>query len=329
MRLSDREMKILGVIELDAALSVGEIARRSKLQTHSVTYGISKLRDNGILGPMKASINAYRLGYCDFHLIFSLSTGKQAKRESFITAIGKTPQVNWLAEIGGTHQLAMSIRVRKMHEALTFMAHLREKFPNFIRDQQLSIINTIVSYGRQYLYGRRKSIQYFRNSVSGETIDSLDSVDYRILSGLSMVGFSSERELARHLGLSFSTLRRRIDLMEKDKIINGYYHHIDCSKVGYQIFKLLIFTRSQDARFLQQLEAFAAHHENVVHYLESLGAWQNEFVIEVQSALEASRLASRVHEQFDSHIEAIHVVPIFQYLKTTSFPGWVDAKRSR
>lgn len=319
MRLSDRERRILRTLELNADLTVAEIAKQTGMQTHAVAYYISKLKSSGILGPRRASVNSYRLGFFDFHFVFSLTTGSSTKRERFISALRKSPSVAWLAEVGGTHQFAMSVRVRQIQDALSFMAGVGEKFPNVIRSQQLSIVSSVTSFGRRYLYGKGRVVPSFKNKFEEALISSLDSIDYQILRGLSELDLSSERELARLIGLPFSTVRRRIGLLEESKVINGYYHHIDAAKLGFQIFKLLIFTRSQDSRFLQQLEDFAASQENAVHYIESLGSWQNELVVEVQEAVHASQLADKLQERFESQIDTIHVIPIFRYYKASAF----------
>ena len=322
MRLNEREQNILKNLELNANLSMDELAKRTRLQPHSVVYCIAKLKESQILGPRRASIDIYRLGFCDFHLVFSISTGNSLKREKFISALKSSPSVAWLAAIGGTHQFAMSIRATQVHEVLAFMAALRKSFPNFIRTQELSIVTAVKSYGREYLYGKRKAAEGFGSRVSDEQVYALDSTDKLILGGMSEFSLPSERELARLLGLPFSTVRRRIGILEKNKIINGYYHHIDAQKLGYQIFKLMIFCRAQDSTFLRHLEEFAAAHENIVHYLESFGSWQNELVVEVKEAAEASRIAAKVHEHFESQIDAVHVIPIFEYYKAVSFPAW-------
>lgn len=66
-------------------------------------------------------------------------------------------------------------------------------------------------------------------------------------------------------------------------------------------------------------ESCAAAQVNVVHCLESLGSWQNEFVIEVEDAAQASQLAAQVQERFESQIDTIHVIPTFRYHKAVAF----------
>jgi len=312
---------ILKQIELDAGLSIAEIAKRSRLHAHTVNYSISKMREAGVLGQRRAAVNAYLLGFYDVHLIFSVASGDKARREKFIAVIKDDPNVAWFAEIGGTHQFALSVRVSEIQEIFNFTERLATNFPNLISNQQLSIVNSVVSYGREYLYGKRKNKKKFTNRVEKSLKISVDQIDYQILKGLSGLSYGSERELARLLGLPFSTVRRRITQLESDKVITGYYHHIDPFKLGNQVFKLLVFAQRQDPAFSKKLESFASDHENVVHCIEYLGSCQYELVVEVKEASLASNIAGMLRGIFDTQINDVHVIPIFRHFKANSFPG--------
>ncbi|MEM0085281.1 MAG: Lrp/AsnC family transcriptional regulator [Candidatus Methanomethylicia archaeon] len=61
----------------------------------------------------------------------------------------------------------------------------------------------------------------------------VDSLDLRIIEALIKEGDLSFSELARRLGLSESTVRKRVEKLKRDNIINKFTVVVDPSKLGF------------------------------------------------------------------------------------------------
>lgn len=69
----------------------------------------------------------------------------------------------------------------------------------------------------------------------------LGNLDYEILSELMKNSKTSDRELARRLGVSQPTITRRRARLEKEGIIKEYTFIPDFTKLGYHIMALTLF----------------------------------------------------------------------------------------
>ena len=64
---------------------------------------------------------------------------------------------------------------------------------------------------------------------------TLDQMDVQIMNLLKMNARASEGELAGKLGLDTAEIAERIDNLENEGYIKGYYTDIDLEKIGYRI----------------------------------------------------------------------------------------------
>jgi DNA-binding Lrp family transcriptional regulator len=319
MTISKKEGAVLAAVEMNAQRSIGEISALTKLHTHTVTYCLATLKSKNILGPLRASIDKYKLGIAHLHLLFSINGAKMNQQDAVIKWLCKSPHTGWLAEIGGQHQYALSLRTRHRHKEAFAVKELGSIFPNVIRSQSISIITAIHSFGRRFLGPTSIKRDSFKHEITEEEDLDLDSVDYKILFGLSTLNYSSERELAALLQIPQATLRRRITTLESLSIIDGYYHHIDTSLLGYQLFKLQIVSPSLGSELSERLIQFAKEEEHVVHLIETLGGWQAELQIEVRDATHASEIANDVRRSLAHTIEAVNIIPVLRVLHASPF----------
>ena len=66
-------------------------------------------------------------------------------------------------------------------------------------------------------------------------MNTLDQMDVQIMNLLKMNARASEGELAGKLGLDTAEIAERIDKLENEGYIKGYYTDIDLEKIGYRI----------------------------------------------------------------------------------------------
>jgi DNA-binding Lrp family transcriptional regulator len=100
---------------------------------------------------------------------------------------------------------------------------------------------------------------------------NLDSIDYRILATLQADGRITNNSLAEKVGLSPSACLRRVQLLEKAGVIEGYMALVDAAQLGRPTTVVVQITlERQTDDHLEAFEAAIAHHAEVVEcYLMS------------------------------------------------------------
>lgn len=102
-------------------------------------------------------------------------------------------------------------------------------------------------------------------------MSELDSIDTAMLRILQQHGRISNAELAERVGLSASACSRRLDILEKSGVINGYHAHLSHKALDYKMIAIVHISLSgQFAKTLSEFEAAVKLCPNVlVCYLMS------------------------------------------------------------
>ena len=90
---------------------------------------------------------------------------------------------------------------------------------------------------------------------------TLDVLDKKIITNLTVDARQSARQLALKLGVSTVTILSRMKKLEKDKIILGYTVTIDHEKIGYSLTAIIEIMAKKDK--IVGIEEQVAKFENV------------------------------------------------------------------
>jgi DNA-binding Lrp family transcriptional regulator len=75
------------------------------------------------------------------------------------------------------------------------------------------------------------------------TLEGLDELDRRILHALQRdARETSSQDIAEGMDVSSSTVRKRIDRLERNGVIDGYHADIDYGRAGYQLRLQIVCT---------------------------------------------------------------------------------------
>lgn len=96
-------------------------------------------------------------------------------------------------------------------------------------------------------------------------MDGLDTIDRAILTALQKDARLSNAALAEMVGLSPSACSRRLDALEKSKIIRGYHARLTNQAVGYTLTAIVHISLSgQFQKTLDEFEAAVKRCPNVL-----------------------------------------------------------------
>tara|TARA_B100000686_G_scaffold7749_1_gene7690 strand:- start:2902 stop:3348 length:447 start_codon:yes stop_codon:yes gene_type:complete len=101
----------------------------------------------------------------------------------------------------------------------------------------------------------------------------LNSKDSELLRCLNKNGRASQRELAATTGVALGTVNSHIKNLEKEKIIKGYYAHIDPEKIGFTLTAIINLRITKGK--IMDLQATIAKHPRVFGVYDVTGEWDS------------------------------------------------------
>lgn len=318
MILSEAEKKILSFTEFQADVPISKLAQNLKMRTHTLYYALNKLEVEGIIKKVPF-INMSKLGYSDYYVFFSLSSHESKQRDVLIAFFKNHYLVTWFVELGGEYQYIAALYVKSTIEFSNFLIELSTKFGGLFFKKAFSLHIRFARFNRTYLFPETKR-QIISTQVTENTV-KIDEFDDKIFTCITEYPQKSKQEIARLLNIPFSTLHYRLQILKKQKILEREVYFIDTTKLGIQAFELLVYTKGLDATFSDQLFEFAKKNINVVHFLQSIGAWDFQLGVEVETMHDATKIVEELHDKFGNIITNIMIIPLFKQLKFKFYRG--------
>ncbi|MEM0123829.1 MAG: Lrp/AsnC family transcriptional regulator [Conexivisphaerales archaeon] len=121
---------------------------------------------------------------------------------------------------------------------------------------------------------------------------SLDQIDYKIIDSLTINSKKPLRQLAKELGIPFSTLYSKIKRLENMQIITKYVALCDYSKLGYTLTAITEITVSKGK--LVEIEEKVAAMGNVISVYDVTGESDIIIITKFRTPEELSSFTKRL-----------------------------------
>jgi DNA-binding Lrp family transcriptional regulator len=318
MKLTEREKAIIAAMHLEADTPAVEIQRILGFREATVRHCIKRLIDKGLLR-FYPFINVYPLGFNAYSLYFSLSDKGKQVRSDLMQHFKASPQVSWIAEIGGRYQLCITFLAKDLIQVQHFLEKVSAVFPDVFAEKVISPQLELTLFGPKYLGYPQLGRSWIKWGVTDSQV-VLDDLDHKILSNLEQSHYSSLSMFARQLSLPVSTVNWRVKQLEKRGVIVGFVHLINTSMLGMHTYKLLVSARSAQDDFRKALFGFAAEHPNITTFIQCIGGWDFELGVEIEDAAGVSRITQSMQKLLSNNIHSVEVIPQFKELKIACYP---------
>lgn len=316
MKLDQKDKSVLYWIEMNAMDTVPAVARSLKLREGYVRYQLDLLKERGIIKNRRTFINTGALGYNNYVIYFSM--GHSGNQNLFLQSLARLPQVWWMAEIGGMYQYAVSFSSESINLVIEQIEKLIDKHQVILVKKEVSIRVAVHRYSRKYLLPNAKNVRDFYLGKDLNFIP-LDEVDKKVLRSISYRGELSQRELAKNEDIPIATFERRLKILEKNKIIQGYFYETDLTSQGVQQYVFLMETKGFSRVTSLKLAKFCYQHPIVRKLVSCVGRWDFEIEINITSSSEINQFRNEIYSNFNTLINDLSYFPLISHKSTPPF----------
>lgn len=311
MKLTDKEARILALVELEPDMSLEVLHQQTGYAPHVIRYTLHKLQMEGVLRRL-TFIDMFSLGYEDYGLYFSVGALEKKQQTELLAELERSPYVTWLVELGGDFQYCAAVYAKHVFEFREYIHQLSEQFAQLFFHKSFSARVRLTRFNHTYL---APDIARVSHSTPVRHTASIDEQDKRILQTLNDHPDWSRRQSADALRIPFSTFRERVKRLEEQDVLRGSLYMIDPSKIGMHAFQLLVYARGMSSHLNQEIARFAETHPNIVYFVECIGEWDFEVGVEVQDPQQVRELVQALYERLGTELIMIKVSSVFRCLK--------------
>ena len=322
VQLSDKQRVILGLVELQADVTIRELARLSGYKQTTIQYALTSLKNRKVMSERQAMIDLHRLGYSHHTVFFSVAAKDDADTGTLARKVAKLPHVFWLFEMAGRYQFAASISIRSTAHLPQFIDLLGKALGGSLVEIATCSQFEFRYFGRRYLIPKRFKTPILHFNVE-EEFTTLDDQSERVLSLLATGEAQTAVQLSQMLGIPPATADRRRRELKERGIIRAYIHWIDPAKMNRTCYIFRINVRGVPHTFSQRFFSYLESERDVVFGLRCVGPWDYEVGVELEQAQDVSELANRLYRYFRDEILSVQPIPILRYLLVRGFPRGV------
>lgn len=320
MSLDNINFRILWNLDYNARIPLSELAKKVNISKQNLNYRLKKLvKDEVILGFMSL-IDIHHLGYLTYRAYFRFKNVDEKKEKEIIDYFKKNDYVLWFVSISGSWDLEAVFTARNFIHFNNILKKVKEDLGEYFSKYNTSSSIFNYHFKRDYLLNKKReefSPKYYGFEPKQEKLDKLDA---DILIQLSENCRQNNQEIAKKIGVTYHTIKNRIKIMEKKKIIQSHRTLINLGKINRKFFKALIKLNNPTKEEETKFYTFCSQYNFVVYLVEVLGEWQLEVETEVETQEEFIELLRKIRNNFPELISDYDILQVTKEHKLNYLP---------
>lgn len=280
IKLDKKDKEILFELDMDARISLTQLAKKIKLSPQTTKYRIGQLEKKGVIRGYVTFFDASKFGYLYYRLYIRYENVSIEDEKRIIEYFQKHQNVVWLISAFGRWDLEVLFTARNFIHFNKIIREVYKKFPNKLHNNTVSVSIDNYHQKRAYLVNKKTEVQL---SYGGEPeIVEIDKVDKQIIRLINQNARLTSTEIGAGLNLNYKTIQARIKKLEEKGIIQAYRTWIDFQKIGSSYYKSLIklrkFPKEEESKILE----FCRQNPNVIYLITCVWPWDIEIEVETQ-----------------------------------------------
>jgi Lrp/AsnC family transcriptional regulator, regulator for asnA, asnC and gidA len=312
MDLNVKDRKILAELDLNARATFQEIGKKVRLSKETTIYRIKNLEGKGIIQRYTTLVNFSKLGYTGYGVFSRFQNVNETLKKEIIEYLSKIPELYWVALIGGKYDVVFGIMAKNVFQFNKIYYKILNKYGSHLVDNTIIIRTELRQSKRNYLVNKKPELFKPPHFGKEPEIVKLDELNANILSILSNHARMNVVDIAKMLDKPASTIASRIKQMVKNKIIEGFTTYIKSQSYDMQSYRLLINLQNMDEKARNSLFSYVNTNPNMILGIETVGKWNFEITLEVESHEQLQEEISKLRSDFSNIIRNIDFLIMFE-----------------
>ncbi|MDO8553510.1 MAG: AsnC family transcriptional regulator [Candidatus Micrarchaeota archaeon] len=315
------DRKIIYELEQNCRRSLNEIAKNVRVSKQTLHYRIVRLVSERVITQFVAILDVSKLGLVNHEVWVQLEVLPEDKKNQFIEFLIAHNATRWVASCGGKIDLVFAIAAENTVKFNIILTGILSKYPNYIKNYFVTITLEYLTYPRSHMINESENSSY--SYIGGEPKrTNLDEIEIGILSILSKDARKSTVELAKELDITENTVRAKIKLLEKDKIIQTYSAIVQPSMLGLTHFEILATTSNMTKEKEKEIETYCLFNPFVTYYLKLIGKYDIDVAFDAVNQEHFQKILVEFRSRFSSIIKDFDFVYITYVHKFDYFAGF-------
>ncbi len=311
-KLDKKDRKILVQLDANSRQPFSTIAKQVGLSKEAVKYRIERMQKQGFLGGFYAFSNLPKLGFSFYKVYFRFQFADPKKEKEIISYLINQDQVCWLVVCDGRYDLVINVLTNGVAELDEFLNDFRSNFGSYIQSLDVTTITNFFCCDRVYLTGQKLNSQKIAENNPTIALDEKDALCLDILSKNARTPLT---EMSKKLGLSIEAVRKRVQRLVKNNVIQKFTIKFNYRRFNYQYFKVMIKFQNLTGEKRKQFIQYCVAHPHIVFIIEGIGASDVDIDLEIESLKKFHDVILELKYKFGHIIKDYEILLVAEELK--------------
>jgi Lrp/AsnC family leucine-responsive transcriptional regulator len=322
VKMSKLDRSLLYELDLNGRQSLNVLSKKLAVSRQSLNYRFERLIKLGLISSFTLIVNFGKLGYLNYEVWLRLRDVDIKKRKLFEDHLFSNQRINWACVCSGEFDYMFDILCENPLDFYDIFNNILDKFPDLIQNHFLTITREMRNYSRDYIIQRASNpkdrVSRILSSGLQEKVD-INQYDVSILKELSANSRISILDICEKTRLSPNTVRAKIIRLEKMGVIGGYRVVLQSSLMGLEHYEIPISTQHLSSGKIKEIESWCITNSNCIFLFKTVGTWDFNFVLIVQSYEEAQEHLNQIRKILGSLIKEYRLVRVMRIIKYDYF----------
>jgi Lrp/AsnC family transcriptional regulator for asnA, asnC and gidA len=315
-KLSEFEAAVINAVELNAEISLKEVALDLGKSVSTTRACLARLEENKLL-QFYPLVNVFRLGYSIFTFYFN---PVRAHEDSVIATLRASDTISWLARYDSdAFRYCASFVCKTPLEFQRGLEDLGREHGTSFHSSSTLIQTSLTMFKSNYLGSSQISDAYVTVAAQGSVVQ-VDDIDRVILSGILKNTYSSIRELARQVELPPSTVSERVNALKENGAIERFIYIANISAWGMAVYAVALKACTLHPDLRRELFDFCQRDPRITVFVECFGAWDFELNIDSSSRDEVDAIVDALAKRFGKLLKVVGTLKREEQIKLAGYP---------
>ncbi len=296
------DKKILFEIDKKSNIPLQELSHKLKRSKPFILYRMKKLEEEGIVTGYHAIVDMSKLGYFTFRVYFKFQQMTKKQSVEFVEYVEKNLSQVWtMTSMHGKWDFALFLGVKTILEFHNIWDTIMLKYKKNIKNYNVAVYAPIYNFNRKFFLEDTKDV--IERVYGGGLQEEVDKLDKIIIDKYANNVRQSALEISKKLNVSADTVRNRIKILEKRKVIVGYKIGLNLDKLGFVSYRVDLQLNLTQRN--QELFEFCKYHKNIYQINKSIGGADFEIEVIVKDLNHLLELIDEIKTKFNDIVNDV------------------------
>lgn len=302
IKIDTHDRKILYELDKNSSISLSQLSKKLRRSKQFILYRMKQLEKANIIAGYNAIIDMSKFGYFTFRVYLKFQQMTLDDEKKFVDYLIKEQNQIWtITQIHSKWDYAIFFGVKSISDFHAIWDSILKIYKKNLVSYNVSIYEPIYNFNKSFFMDKQaEPVERVYGSGKREEIDA---TDLKIIEAFSINVRQSSLQIAKKIGISSDSVRRRIRKLEDKKIIVGYKIGLNAEPLGYVSYRVDLHLSSTERN--SEIHEFCKMHKNIYQINKTIGSADFEIEVIVKDQVHLLQVLNEIKERFSSSVNYV------------------------